>query len=413
MIEYVIWVISFLGLFVSVFWIQVAFASNEKKTSKPYEPNVSFLVPAWNEEKTLRKTVESILNLDYPKEKIEIVIVNDGSVDNTQKIGEELVEENKDVNIKLINRTRSPEQFTKAPALNEGLKHVTGEYVACLDSDSTVEKNSLKKIFEMFDDEKTAAVISAIKVANPYNIFAKIQRLEYILATFVRKLMSKIDTLHITPGALSVYKTDIVRQIGGFDEKNITEDYEIAMRLRYNGYRIKIQPDSISYTNVPDTFKTMWNQRVRWFRGFIMTSIKYKDMFANKKFGMMGTFQYPINIISFFAIILMFVLFVYEISLSAINLFTRFKLLGLDMLDLIKFPTLRHMLLSLNLKITFPLTVSFLVALYIYYLAHKTQSEKIKHPLALLAYFTVYPPMRTAHWITATYKEMFKRSKKW
>lgn len=413
MMTYFIWGISLLGLFIGIFWTQVVYAPEERKWKEQKEPTVSFLVPAWNEEKTLRKTVESILNVDYPKEKIQIIIINDGSIDKTAEIATDLIIENHGKNILLINRTRTPGQFTKAPALNTGLKQVTGEYVACLDSDSTIEPDSLKKIFEEFDEENVGAVISAIKVANPVTIFGKIQRIEYILATFVRKLMSKIDTLHVTPGALSVYNTEILNKIGKFDEKNITEDYEIAVRLRYKGYRIKIQPDSISYTNVPETFKGMWDQRVRWFRGFITTSIKYKNMFANKKFGMMGVFQYPINIISFIAIMFTFILFVYEGSKGAYNITNKLSILGTGILDLIKIPSLKSLLLHINIKVFFPITISLLVVIYLYYLAHKTQNEKWRHPLALLVYFTLYPPLRTAHWVTATYKEILRKDKRW
>lgn len=411
--EYFIWAVSLLGLFIGVFWTQVALAPDEEKKGDKLEPTVSFIVPAWNEEKTLRKTIESILNLYYPKEKIQILIINDGSTDRTKEVANHLISENPLWDIELINRTRTPEQCTKAPALNEGLKAATGKYIACLDSDSRIEADSLNKIFEMFDEEKVASVISAIKVSNPITIFSKIQRIEYILATFLRKLMSKVDTLHITPGALSIYKTKIIKNLGGFDEKNITEDYEIAMRLRYNGYKIKIQPESISYTNVPVSFKGMWDQRVRWFRGFIMTSIKYKNMFANKKFGMMGVFQYPINIISFVIIILTFLLLAYESTMWVYRLINKLLILGSGIIEIIKIPTLKDILLHINIKVIFPIIISLSVIIFIYYLAHKSQKEKWKHPLALVVYFTIYPTLRTAHWVTATYKELFKRNRKW
>ncbi len=414
MIEYFLWVVSLLGLYIGVFWTQVAFMEPELSPNrKKGLPLVSFLVPALNEEKTLRKTIESLIKLDYPNSKKQIVVVNDGSTDSTGAVAENLIKENPKVDILLFNRTRTPGQFTKAPALNEGLKHVKGKYVACLDSDSTVEVASLKKLLPLFEDEGVAAVISAIKVCNPRTIYARIQRIEYILATFVRSLMSKIDTLHITPGALSVYDTKVIRDLGGFDEKNITEDYEIAMRLRYNGYRLKIQPESISYTNVPETFWGLWNQRVRWFRGFIMTSWKYKKMFGNRKLGMMGVFQYPLNIISFVVIILSFALLIYEGSKGAYNLGDRLWVLGMGIFDILKVPTLTDVLMAVNVKVFFPIVVSLGVGLFIYYLAHRFLKERLKYPAAFLAYLILYPPLRTAHWITAVYKEALRRKRQW
>ncbi|MFH1637988.1 MAG: glycosyltransferase family 2 protein [Candidatus Woesearchaeota archaeon] len=409
MIEYFLWIVSLLGLYIGVFWTQVAFMDDKETSKKKINwPLVSFIVPAWNEESTLRKTIESLVKLDYPKK--QIIIVNDGSTDSTEEIAKALIREYKD--IELINRKRSPEQFTKAPALNVGLKHAKGEYVACLDSDSTVEPDSLKKLLPLFEDN-TAAVISAIKVSNPRTVFAKIQRIEYILATFVRTLMSRIDTLHITPGALSVYKTSVIKKLGGFDEENITEDYEIAMRLRYNGYTLKMQPQSISYTAVPETFKGLWDQRVRWFRGFIMTSLKYKKMFGNRKLGMMGVFQYPLNIITFSVIIIGFTLFTYEWSTSIYTIGKKLWILGLGVFDIIKTPSFTDVLMKTNIKIIFPIIISLGVGLYIYYLAHKAMKEKLRFPLAFIIYLFLYPPLRTMHWITAVYKETFRRKRKW
>ncbi len=414
MIDYFLWGVSLLGLFIGIFWANVMSLPGSKKNNLyKVPPTVSFITPVLNEEKTINKTLKSIMELDYPQSKLEIIIVNDQSTDNTKAVVEKIIKNNPDWNILLLDRKKFPGEFTKAPAVNTGLKEATGEFVACLDADSTVKPDSLKKIFNLFDSDRVAAVISAIKVNNTKTIYGKIQRLEYLLATFVRELMSKVDTLHITPGALSVYRTETLKDLGGFDEKNITEDYEIAVRLKYHGYTIRIQTQSISYTNVPSTFWSLWQQRVRWFRGFITTSLKYKDMFANKKFGMMGVFQYPLNIISFAVVLLTFTLFSYEAINGIYNISSRLSVLGWSFFELLKIPSLKDMAFNLNIKVIFPIVVSMMIAFYIYYLAHKSQNEKLKYPIALLAYFTVYPPLRIAHWVTATYKEMFRRKNRW
>ena len=124
----------------------------------------------------------------------------------------------------------------QAPAI----KIAKGSLFACVDADSIVEKNSLRLMLPHFLDSKVGAVISAIKINKPKNIYEKVQRLEYIIAVLIRKLMESINTLSMTPGVLSVYKTDVLRKVGGFDSGNITEDYEIAMRLKYHKYKILI-----------------------------------------------------------------------------------------------------------------------------------------------------------------------------
>lgn len=405
--ELILWISSFFALLISLFWIQVMYFKEEKNKIKIKFPKVSLLIPAYNEEKTISKTIKSVLNLDYPRDKLEIIVIDDSSTDNTFNIVKKFKE------VKLIYNKHKG--VGKASALNKGLKYATGELLAVIDADSEVERNSLKNIINYFDDEKTGSVISSIKIRNPRNIYEHIQRLEYILATFVRKLMSKIDTLHITPGVLSVYRTNLVKKLGGFDENNITEDLEIALRLRANNYSVKMSPDSITYTKVPSTFKQLWNQRIRWFRGFIFNNLKYKKMFMNKNYGAMGRFQLPLNALTFLTIIVLFVLISYEVITWLYELIFRIILLKSDFIHTINlnFPSLKELLLSLDIKLLFPLTISFLLSFYLLNKAHKSMNEKLIFSPALLIYFTVYPLLRTLHWITAFYKEVIKTKRKW
>jgi cellulose synthase/poly-beta-1,6-N-acetylglucosamine synthase-like glycosyltransferase len=405
--ELLLWVSFFFALIISIFWIQVIYFKEEKKIMKSFFPKVSILIPAYNEEKTISKTISSILDLDYPKEKIQIIVINDSSTDKTA----EVVRHFKKVNL-IYNKHQG---VGKASALNKGLKYVTGEFIAVVDADSEVDKESLKKLIVCFDDEKVGAVISSIKIKNLKNTYHHIQRLEYILATFLRKLMSKIDTLHITPGVLSVYRTKLIKELGNFDENNITEDLEIALRLRANNYSVKMSHDSITYTNVPSNFKSLWNQRIRWFRGFIYNNNKYRNMFMNKKYGLMGKFQFPLNIISFFTIILLFILISYEIFTNLYEFIFKIILLKGNLFNSFdfRFPTLNEIIINANIRLLFPLFISFLLSFYILKKAHKSMNEKLIFNPALFIYFTVYPLIRTAHWITAFYKEIIKTKRKW
>jgi cellulose synthase/poly-beta-1,6-N-acetylglucosamine synthase-like glycosyltransferase len=301
----------------------------------------------------------------------------------------------------------------KASALNAGLRYASGELFAVLDADSEVEKNSLIKIINYFDDSKTGSVISSIKITNLKNTYHYIQRLEYILATFIRKMMSKIDTLHITPGVLSVYRTNLIKKLGGFDENNITEDLEIALRLRANNYSVRMSPNSITYTKVPSTFKQLWNQRIRWFRGFISNNLKYKNIFMNKKYGAMGIFQLPLNALTFLTIVALFFVLGYEIITRIYELLFRFLLLKKNIFYSIDFPSLRELIINSNVKLLFPLTISFLLSFYLLNKAHKSMKEKLIFNPSLLIYFTVYPILRTLHWMVAFYKEVIRSKRKW
>ena len=405
--ELVLWISSFFALLISLFWIQVMYFKDAKTEVTNKFPKVTILIPAYNEEKTIAKTINSVLNLDYPKDKIEIIVINDNSTDKTSQVVRKFKQ------VKLVyNKHRG---VGKASALNTGLKYASGELLAVIDADSEVKKDSLKKLINYFNDTKTGSVISSIKIRNPKNIYEHIQRLEYILATFIRKLMSKIDTLHITPGVLSVYRTDLIKKLGGFDENNITEDLEIALRLRANNYSVKMSSDSITYTKVPSTFKQLWNQRIRWFRGFIFNNLKYKKMFMNKKYGLMGKFQLPLNALTFFTIIALFIVIAYEVITQLYELIFRLFLLKSNIIYSLNlnFPSLKELLLSTNIKLFFPLTVSFLLSFYLLNKAHKSMNEKLILNPALLLYFTVYPVLRTLHWMTAFYKEVIQTKRKW
>jgi poly-beta-1,6-N-acetyl-D-glucosamine synthase len=411
MIEWFIWVVSFISLYVGVFWLHIVYMKEEKVAENNFFPKVSIVVPARNEEGCLWKTLLSIVKLKYPKEKLQIIIANHSSTDNTAAVAKEFIKDYPSFDIILVNRAHEPGHI-KAHSFNEGLLHATGDFVACVDADTIIQEDSLSRMIPFFQDGNVGAVISTIKVSNPRNIFEKIQHLEYLFATFARSLMSKIDTLHVTPGALSVYRKRFFDKYGPLDEDNITEDLEMAMRLRFHGHRVVLALKSVTFTKVPDSFFSLWNQRVRWFRGFIYNNLKYRGMLFSKKHGMMGSFQYPLNLISLSIILTMFAMVIFEFIIRAFKFVGKIRNIGLDQLSL-ELPTLKDFVLGMNVSLIFPILIGFLIAFFIYHLAHKTLKEKWKFPLALLTYLTVYPFLRSVHWATAVYKEASRSKKKW
>jgi poly-beta-1,6-N-acetyl-D-glucosamine synthase len=411
MIKWIIWAVSFASLYVGTFWLQVHYLKGEKKERTKRFPSVSIIVPAWNEEAGIWKTVHSIVNLKYPREKLEVLIVDHGSTDKTAEVAKKLIKAYPEYNIKLIHKARA-KGHVKAHATNEGLKYAKGELIACVDADSVVMEDSVLLMVDYFEEENVGAVISTIKVSQPKNIYEKIQHLEYIFATFTRSLMSKADTLHISQGALSIYKKNLLLKYGGFDEKNITEDLEIAMRLKYYGHRILLCKESISYTRVPGTFKALWDQRVRWFRGFMYNAVKFRKMAFSKKHGMMGMFQYPLNVFSVVTILLMFVLMSYTFFTTIIKKYLYYSSINWDIFYF-NLPNIKNIILSTNVTILFPIAISLGVALFIYHQAHKNLKEKWQYPVALLTYLTIFPLLRGMHWMTAFYKESIRGRNKW
>ncbi len=409
--EIYIWVLSFVGVFAAVLWIMVNHASKyEKKRTKKLKeyPFVSIAVPVFNEADTIMPTLKSILSLDYPKDKIEIIIVDDKSKDNTVKVAEGFISGVK--NIKIIKHKKN---LGKAGALNSALKTAKGDFFWVFDADSFASRDLLKKLLLRFQESEddVAAVVSITLIHNQGKWIEKMQRLEYIMAAFTRKLMGSVDTLHIT-NALSLFRTKVLREIGGFDVGNLTEDFEIAMRLRSNKYRIVMCENSNFHTHVPNTIKSMWMQRVRWFRGFIYNNLKYKNMVLNKKYGLLGMYQIPLEVFFFLVVFISVAIFGYHIIKQIIDLVFQIFIMRFEIFDF-TFPTFKKLILNLNWRLTFPSLAVLFLGLYIYLSAHKYAGEKWKFYLPSILYIFVYPLFRSMQWIHAFILEFGRAERKW
>ncbi|MCX6711471.1 MAG: glycosyltransferase [Candidatus Woesearchaeota archaeon] len=300
----VIWVAYFISLYLITFWLLVFLEKGSKDLAKgplTYFPFISITVPAYNEEKTIKKTIDSLLNLNYPKDKYEILVVNDGSTDKTKDIVLDLAKKHSIIN--LINQTN----HGKGSALNHAIRKSKGEFFVCLDADSTIENDALLKMLPHFDDPSVAAVLPRIKVAEgSSNFIRRLQWFEYTNTFFYKKLMSNIDCVHVTPGPFALYKKDILIKVGYFDEHNLTEDLEMAFKLQKSNYKIIQLLDVNVYTNTPQNMKQFYKQRNRWYKGSFSNVINYRHMVFNRKYGEFGLLQMPMILISAFLSIIVF-----------------------------------------------------------------------------------------------------------
>jgi len=406
MIYYFLWGVSLIGLVLGLFWLNLLFFKESKRIKLKEFPYVSIIVPVYNEESTVGNTIKSLLNLNYPKNKIEIIVVNDESKDKTVSIVQKFRQ------VRLVNNKH--EGIGKASAVNKGLSFAKGEFVAIVDADSEVSKNSLRNVLEYFSSKKVGGVITPIKVLESKNLYNRLQKIEYTFTAVIRELMSRINTLYSSHGVLSVFRKDIVKNLGGFDENNLTEDLEIAMRLKSNGYDIRMASNALTYTRVPSTFKELWNQRVRWYRGFLQNLVKYKKVFFKKKYGLYGNFQLPLNLFSLIVLALVFVFFSYEIMSKIYNWIIKIMVLKFEIFSFGELPSIKNLLLSFDVKYFFPLIIVIFINLYLFYRASKLIKQKTRFfSLTILAYFIVYPILTMFHWVTALFQEMFNTRKKW
>ena len=408
-----VWIICFWGLYLALFWINLSKIPEKPIITEGITlPHVTLVIPAYNEEDVIVKTISSVLKLDYPKNKLKLVVVNDGSKDRTQEIVEKVFEIYKrrggGFKTLLINKTNAG----KAAALNYVLKDIDTELFGVVDSDSLLEKNSLKEMICYFSDKEVGAVIHPIYVAQSRNFWERLQRLEYILTGFVRSLMAKISTVYVTPGVLSVYKTNVVKKIGGFDEHTITEDLEMALKLQYNKYKIVLEPNTKVYTYVPTNFKDFWRQRIRWYRGFIQNAIKYKKMFLNKRYGLMGIFQTPVNVIGMFIAWASVILFSYNIINLLYKKIVKLITLRGDIFYL-NIPSVKELILKIDMRIAFPLVIGIFFMLYLFHKAHIFGKEKWKFHFITLIYMFIYPLFVGLQYLWSLILELIGVKRKW
>jgi poly-beta-1,6-N-acetyl-D-glucosamine synthase len=298
-------------------------------------PTVSIVIPALNEEKTIISTINAIRKLKYPNIK-EIIVIDDGSTDHTGELA-------RSMGVKVL---RKENQGQKSYPLNFVLKKIKGEIMACVDADSYPAPDSLMRAIQYFKDDDVASVTTSVYVKNPKTLIERLQNIEYTLIVWSRKLLEVIDSIYVTPGAMSLYRTDVIKKLGGFDNKNLTEDIEIAWRLLHNGYKIKMSLESEVYTGIPRKLKEWWQQRLRWNIGGLQTTLNYLPKFTKKK--TMLNFVVPFFTFSFFFSIIGFLIFAYVMlgNLYSYLYYGTFSLIGgtgpiqRDILDPILIPNI-------------------------------------------------------------------------
>ncbi|MBU2576601.1 MAG: glycosyltransferase [Nanoarchaeota archaeon] len=297
-IEIFIYLSIYIGLFAISFYV-LSMISAKKKVVPEYKfeelPKASILIAMFNEEKTIKKTIESALNLKYPKGKLEIIVIDDGSKDKSLSIAKKFEGTKKGIKVKVIHQ----ENTGKGGALNAGLKIAKGEIIITMDADTYAEKNSLSAMARFFKKPEVMCVTPSMVPYKPKGIIQRIQHAEYLLGIFLRSAFASVNAEHIAPGAFSAYRKFFFDKYGGYEVGNITEDLELTFRIQYHGYEIENCPEALVYTVAPTKFKELLIQRRRWYSGLIENAFKYRKMFS-RKYGDLGTFVLPIAWISIF-----------------------------------------------------------------------------------------------------------------
>lgn len=287
----------FLSVYVQVFFL-VTFLEKRRHIvirrdpiALPEYPGVTIIVPCWNEQGTVEKTVNSLLALEYPKDKLHITIVDDGSTDATWDVLQKYAG---NPNIHLYKK----ENGGKHTAMNYALAHTTTPFTGCLDADSAVHPEALKRIMTYFADPEVMAVAPSIMVEKSKNPIQIAQRVEYDMAIYVKKMLAFMGGIHVTPGPFSIFRKKVFDDLGHYRKAHNTEDQEIALRMQSHGYKIEHCPDAYVYTVSPNTVRKLYKQRLRWIYGFLNNLIDYRHLLFRKKYGNVALFTLPSGLIS-------------------------------------------------------------------------------------------------------------------
>jgi cellulose synthase/poly-beta-1,6-N-acetylglucosamine synthase-like glycosyltransferase len=233
------------------------------------------------------------LALEYPQDKLSILVVDDGSRDNTLSIVRSFEQYPQ---IKVYTKPNGG----KHTAVNFALEHTTTELFGCLDADSFVEKDTLLKIVKYFEDPEVMAVTPALKVKDPKTWVQKIQAVEYTMGVFLKKVFGNLNSIQVTPGPFSIFRKRVFDELGPYKKAHNTEDFEIALRMHRNHYKIVNSHKAFVLTQAPDTLGKLIKQRLRWTQGSLENLLDYKDLFFKREYGNFGLVILPFIVIFVF-----------------------------------------------------------------------------------------------------------------
>lgn len=299
-----LYLMSFMGIYFSLYFFLTLYAvrKNFKRPKITTYPTVAIIVPCFNEEGTVEKTLNSLINLDYDINKIEFIVVDDGSSDNTYALSKKFAKDHPAYNIKVYKKKNGG----KYTALNYALKRTKAEFFGALDADSFVNSDALRLIMSYFYNDKVMAVTPSMKIYNPKSILEKIQAIEYMLGIFLGKAFAELGSINVTPGPFSIYRRAFIEKHGMYKKAHHTEDIEMALRLQKHNYIIEKAIDAYVYTMGLSNLKSLTKQRLRWYTGFLKNLRDYKELFSFKH-GNLGILILPSSLFSlFFAIVLLF-----------------------------------------------------------------------------------------------------------
>lgn len=246
-------------------------------------PLVSVIVPAYNEGVVLANCVNSVLASDY--DRVEVVIVDDGSTDNTPQVMAWLA--CRDARVRVFRQRNGG----KGAALNHGIRKSHGHVLMFVDADGIFSANTIPEMLRGMDHERVGAVCGDDRPVNLDRPLTQMLALfSHAGCSLVRRALGVMRVLPIVSGNIGAFPRSVIEEIGGFNEDTLGEDLELTWRIYRAGYHVRFRPQAIVHAESPSTMRALWRQRVRWARGLLQTMHIQRDMVGNPRYGAFGLF---------------------------------------------------------------------------------------------------------------------------
>ncbi len=405
------YILLFVALYFEVFllitYFEMKLLKKDKKILIKKNDNiklysVSIIVPVWNEESTIIKTVFSLLKLNYPKDKLKIFIVDDGSTDNTFKVLQRF-KKNKQITI------LQKENGGKHSALNYALTFIDSDLVGCLDADSFVDSEALMRIVARFNKDKSlSAVTPSIKVYKPKTLIQFIQRVEYEWGVLFRNILANLNALYVTPGPFTIFKREIFTKFGGYKHAYLTEDMEMALRMQSNKLKIGNVANAFVFTVAPNTIKKLYKQRLRWTYGFLKNTLDYKYLLFKSEYGNLGVMVLPAAGISIFSSIFVFFRSIYTVLVEIVNKFVEWNTIGLNFI----LPDFDLFYVNTNIT-AFIAIFAILGTVTLLMFAIKMSEGKFKFRIDMVLFMLLYGLIAPFWMFKAVFNVIFKTKTSW
>lgn len=407
----IFYIFTFLGIYVEVFFLFTYLERRHEIVSKLDDrpdrvyPPVTIIVPCWNEQDTVAGTVQSLLELDYPREKVYILLVDDGSTDGTRAALAKFADT---PNVRILHK----ENGGKHTAMNLGIEQTTTEFIGCLDADSFVTPSALKRMIPYFDDATVMAVSPSIIVDNPKRPIEWAVKIEYQLSVYIKKMLGLMNGIHVTPGPFSIYRLKVFKDLGPYRVAHNTEDMEIAYRMHEHGYRIEQCHDAHVHTKTPPTIYKLYKQRLRWIYGFINNTIDYRRLIFREKYGAFALFTVPAGIVSVFAAMYLFIFMIYNFFKFIAQKVIEFQAVGVQVSNVTPHFTFDWFFVSTHALIF----ISGLLYIFVFtslLIGSKMATGKFRPSFAMLWYVVIYSIIAPLWIISAIVNTLFKREPAW